>query len=305
MDTSLRPPLFPLPRDRQGSRLRTPSHREPEGETAEVLPPLNGSTRLLMCPLTAYGLKYEINPWMSLQKVPDTELARCQWEALYRVLTEEMGAEVALIPQAANAPDMVFTANAGLVRGGRCLVSRFRHPERQVEEPFFAYWFATHGYAVQRLPDDLAFEGEGDALFAGETLLAGYLKRSDIRAHRLLSEAFDVPVLSLELVDDRWYHLDTCLFPLDAETVVFYPDAFDSYAQTVLRDNFQTIEVTREEALRFACNAVRVGSHIVLPSGCPHLTHTLEALGYTVHSVDLSEFLKAGGAAKCLTLYLE
>ncbi|MCW3098078.1 MAG: N-Dimethylarginine dimethylaminohydrolase [Chthonomonadaceae bacterium] len=304
MDTSLWAPLFPLPRDRQGSRLRAPSHPEPEGETAEVRPEVSGSTRLLMCPPTAYGLKYEINPWMSLQKVPDTELARCQWEALYRMLTEEMGAEVALIPQAANAPDMVFTANAGLVRGETCLVSRFRHPERQVEEPFFADWFAANGYAVQRLPDDMAFEGEGDALFAGDTLLAGYLKRSDIRAHRLLSDTFDVPVLSLELVDDRWYHLDTCLFPLDAETVVFYPDAFDSYAQTVLRDSFHTIEVTRDEALRFACNAVRVGSQIVLPSGCPHLTHTLEARGYTVHSVDLSEFLKAGGAAKCLTLYL-
>ena len=155
-----------------------------------------------------------------------------------------------------------------------------------------------------RLPDDIAFEGEGDALFAGETLLAGYLKRSDIRAHRILAETFDVPVLSLELVDDRWYHLDTCLFPLDAETVVFYPEAFDLYAQTVLRDNFHTIEVSLDEALRFACNAVRVGKHIVLPSGCPGLTRTLEARGYTVYAVELSEFLKTGGAAKCLTLYL-
>jgi len=263
-----------------------------------------GSTRLLMCAPTAYGLKYEINPWMSLQKLPDLALARCQWERLYEALTEEIGAEVALIPQAANAPDMVFTANAGLVRGGRCLVSRFRPPERQVEEPHFAEWFAAHGYDVRRLPDDIAFEGEGDALFAGNTLLAGYLKRSDIRSHPLLAETFGVPVLSLELVDSRWYHLDTCLFPLDAETVVFYPEAFDTYAQTVVRDNFQTIEVTQEEALRFACNAVRVGAHIVLPSGCPHLTRTLEERGYTVHAVDLSEFLKAGGAAKCLTLFL-
>ena len=266
--------------------------------------PDSPTTRLLMCAPTAYGLQYEINPWMSLQHPPDTVLAARQWQSLYRILTDEIGAAVALVPQAANAPDMVFTANAGLIRGGRCLLSRFRHPQRQVEEPYFAEWFTQNGYVVERMPDDIAFEGEGDALFAGNTLLAGYLKRSDIRAHRLLGETFDAPVLSLELVDDRWYHLDTCLFPLDAETVVYYPGAFDSYARTVLRDNFLMIEVSAAEALRFACNAVRVGEHIVLPSGCPELTRTLEARGYTVHSVELSEFLKAGGAAKCLTLYL-
>ncbi len=262
------------------------------------------TTRLLMCAPTAYGLKYEINPWMSLQHPPDVELAARQWHTLYHVLTDDIGATVALVPQAANAPDMVFTANAGLVRGERCLLSRFRHPQRQVEEPFFAAWFEENGFELVRMPDDIAFEGEGDALFAGDTLLAGYLKRSDIRAHRVLAETFDVPVLSLELVDDRWYHLDTCLFPLDAETVVYYPGAFDSYARTVLQENFKTIKVGTAEALRFACNAVRVGTHIVLPSGCPDLTQTLAERGYTVHAVELSEFLKAGGAAKCLILSL-
>ena len=211
-----------------------------------------------------------------------------------------------LIRQAENAPDMVFTANAGLVRAGRCLVSRFRHPERQVEEPYFAAWFASRGYDLPATAGRHSLsKGRETRYFAGDTLLAGYLNRSDIRAHRALAEYFDVPVLSLELVDDRWYHLDTCLFPLDAETVVFYPTAFDSYAQNVLRRTFRTIEVSEEEALRFACNAVRVGSQIVLPAGCPLLAHTLEEAGYTVHSVDLSEFLKAGGAAKCLTLYLD
>ncbi len=296
MQTSLLSPILPS---------RKPAPVQPSGETAANNVSSRQTKRLLMCAPTAYGLKYEINPWMSLRRQPDIALASRQWQALYRLLTEEMGAEVELIPQAVDAPDMVFTANGGLVRAGRCLISRFRNPERQVEEPFFADWFAAQGYEVLRMPDTVSFEGEGDALFAGDTLLAGYLKRSDIRAHRLLADTFEVEVLSLELVDDRWYHLDTCLFPLDAETVVFCPEAFDSYARTVLRDRFHTIEVSREEALRFACNAVLVGSHIVLPSGCPSLTRTLEMRGYTVHSVDLSEFLKTGGAAKCLTLYLE
>jgi len=119
-----------------------------------------------------------------------------------------------------------------------------------------------------------------------------------------MSDTFAVPVLSLELTDDRWYHLDTCLFPLTPETVVYYPGAFDPYACRVITNNFETIEVCEEEALRFACNAVVIEKKVVLPSGCPQLTWDLEARGYTVYSVDLSEFLKAGGAAKCLTLFL-
>lgn len=262
------------------------------------------SAHLLMCAPTAYGLDYVINPWMSLDNPPDKQLAAEQWQNLYRLLTENLGATVELVPQADNAPDMVFTANAGLTRKENCVLARFRHPQRQVEEPHFAAWFAANGYAVQTLPQSVAFEGEGDALFAGDTLLAGYLKRSDIRAHALLADLLGTEVLSLELVDDRWYHLDTCLFPLDEQTVVAYPGAFDAYALTVLRHRFTVIEVGIQEALRFACNAVRVGNHIVLPSGCPELTGTLGLHGYTVHSVELSEFLKTGGAAKCLTLYL-
>lgn len=260
--------------------------------------------RLLMCAPTAYGLKYEINPWMSLKNTPDVELASRQWQELYRVLTEEIGAKVELVPQAADGPDMVFTANAGLVRGRYVLLSNFRHPERQVEVPHFRAWFEANGYKVRMPSVGCKFEGEGDALFAGDILLAGYLKRSDICAHRWLSDSLGLPVLSLELVDDRWYHLDTCLFPLTPETIVYYPGAFDPYARVVISNNFDTIEVNHEEALRFACNAVVLGQNVVIPSGCPQLTRDLESRGFTVYSVELSEFLKAGGAAKCLTLYL-
>lgn len=260
--------------------------------------------RLLMCEPTAYALKYEINPWMSLKNAPDVALATTQWNKLYRVLTEEVGATVELIPQASDAPDMVFTANAGLVRGRYALLSNFRHPQRQVEEPHFRAWFEANGYRVLAPSIGCKFEGEGDALFVGDVLLAGYLKRSDICAHRWLADMLAMPVLSLELTDDRWYHLDTCLFPLASNIVVYYPGAFDAYACVVIENNYSTIKVNTEEALRFACNAVVLGTHVVLPSGCPELTRQLEERGYAVHAVDLSEFLKAGGAAKCLTLLL-
>jgi N-dimethylarginine dimethylaminohydrolase len=276
----------------------------PISSTQPASADISSATRLLMCAPTAYSLKYEINPWMSLSNRPDLALAEQQWNALYRLFTEEIGVTVELMPQAEDCPDMVFTANAGLVRGQFVLLSNFRHPQRQLEEPHFRTWFETNGYKVQSPSVGCKFEGEGDALFAGDTLLAGYLKRSDICAHRWLSDTLALPVLSLQLIDDRWYHLDTCLFPLNSDTVVFYPGAFDAYAQVVLTNRFETIAINEEEALRFACNSVVLGRHIVIPSGCPIVTSILKERGYILHTVEMSEFLKAGGAAKCLTLIL-
>lgn len=266
------------------------------------LPPT--STKVLMCEPTHYGLEYEINPWMSVQIQPDIPLAKQQWQYLYETITQKANVEVELIPQAENCPDMVFTANAGLVRGHYALLANFRHPQRQLEEPFFRKWFEEKGYKVQVPSVHHRFEGEGDALFAGETLVAGYLKRSDIRAHHWMAETLSVSVLSLQLTDERWYHLDTCFFALDAETVVYHPGAFDSYAVTVIEKNFETIIVNEAEALRFACNSVVLGKHIIMPSGCPIIAETLQNRGYNVHTVEMSEFLKAGGAAKCLSLIL-
>lgn len=261
-------------------------------------------TRILMCEPTAYSLQYEINPWMKLGNSPDTSLAAIQWRKLYESITEKGCAEVELVPQADGCPDMVFTANAGLTRGGVALLARFRHPERRVEEPHFRAWFESHGYHVVEPPEDCRFEGEGDALFAGDALVAGYLKRSDICSHSWMAEILGMEVLSVELVDDRWYHLDTCFFPVSERTVVYYPGAFDRYGCTVIEQNFDAIHVSEEEALRFACNALSLGRFVILPQGCPLLSRELEARGFQVAAVAMSEFLKAGGAAKCLSLFL-
>jgi len=263
------------------------------------------SARLLMCAPTAYTLEYEINPWMSLSNRPNVPLARCQWQELYRTLKEDIGAHIELVSQARDCPDMVFTANAGLIKGNIALLASFRYKERQREEAHFRAWFEENGFSVCTLPSDCKFEGEGDALFVGDTLVAGYLKRSDIGSHRWISETLETPVLSLQLADDRWYHLDTCLFALNSSTVVYYPGAFDEYARRVIEGNFTTVEVTEEEALRFVCNAVVIGRHVVLPSGCPKLESLLIERGYIPHAAPMSEFLKAGGACKCLTLFLE
>ena len=120
-----------------------------------------------------------------------------------------------------------------------------------------------------------------------------------------MSETLGVSVLSLELADNRWYHLDTCLCPISPDTEFYYPGAFDRYAQDVISHTFNTIEVSEAEALRFACNSVVLGNDVIIPSGCPDITAELRKRGYRTFSVDMSEFLKAGGACKCLTLHLK
>lgn len=261
--------------------------------------------RLLMCAPEAYDLAYEINDWMSLQNQPDLELAATQWKELYDLLTGTLGVEVELISQMPAAPDMVFTANAGIVYGNHVFLSHFKHPERQIEVEPFRAWFESHEFRCVLPPNDFYFEGEGDALFAGDIVVAGYLKRSDVQSHRWLSEQLGKPVLSLELVSGKWYHLDTAFFVLSPGLIVYYPGAFDEYARRVLEKNFETIHVVEEEALKFACNAIVLGRDVVAPAGCSTLREDIEARGYRVHSVELSEFLKSGGAAKCLALFLD
>lgn len=260
---------------------------------------------LLMVAPQYYEVVYEINPWMSRTRQADQPLAAAQWEGLRRVLTEEMGAEVHLAPPVSGLPDMVFTANAGLVHGKRVVLSNFRHPERQGEAAHFRQWFAAHGYEVELLSEGYFFEGEGDALFVGDTLFSGYRFRTQVRAHQQVAELLGRRVLSLELTDPHFYHLDTCFCPLDAETVAYYPPAFDEYARRVIEANVpRRLEVTPEEAARFACNAVVLGRHVALNTGCPQFEAALRDWGFHPHLTPLDEFLKAGGSAKCLTLYL-
>jgi N-dimethylarginine dimethylaminohydrolase len=150
------------------------------------------------------------------------------------------------------------------------------------------------------------FEGAGDALFCGETLFAGYRFRSDVRSHQWVGERLGVEVLPMELVDPRYYHLDTCFCPLAPDAALYYPGAFDEYGRSVIRDRIPTlIEVRAEEAQSFSCNAVVVGRTVMLNRGAPKLAEDLERLGYATRPLDLSEFIKSGGSAKCLTLRID
>ena len=264
--------------------------------------------RLLMCPPEHFDVTYEINAWMRIANGPDPERARAQWAALHTILRDEVGADVSLVAPQPGLPDMVFTANAGLTHGEWFVPSRFRPVERQGEVAFFIQWMLEHGFHLKPLTEEVAgaFEGEGDALFYGDLLLAGWGQRSDEAACRGVGDLLGVPVLPLRLTDPRWYHLDTCLLPLSSELLAYYPPAFDASANAAIEAlPGEKITLTDGDALRFGGNAVVIGDQVVMNSGCEALAAALTARGFTVHATDLSEFIKSGGSAKCLVLALD
>lgn len=265
-------------------------------------------SRLLVCPPDYFEIEYEINPWMRLSNAANHDLAGLQWHGLMRELEVAVGARLERMAPIPGLPDMVFTANAGVVQNGRAVPSRFRHPERQREETHFEAWFRAHDYTVMPLKDGIYFEGAGDLLGFSDLWFGGYRQRTDIRAYAQISETFEREIIPLELIDPRFYHLDTCFCPLSGGELLYYPPAFDSYARQVIEDRIdkgRQLIVQEDEALRFACNAVCIDEHVVLPAGCPQTARQLSEHGYKVHPVPLDEFMKAGGSAKCLTLALE
>ena len=261
--------------------------------------------QLLMCPPDYYGIEYEINPWMSRSHQSNPVQAQQQWNGLRRLLQERLAVDIRLIEAQLGLPDMVFTANAGLVWQNQFIVSNFRHPARRGEAAHFAEWFRQQGFQILHLPQEHYFEGEGDLLRCGDSWLAGYHIRSDIGSHQRVAEIIQQEILSVELTSEWFYHLDTCFCPLSDEQALFYAPAFDSYARRVLENRVpQLIAVSKSEAARFACNAIVVEKRVVMNDGCPKVREQLESIGFTVFETPLSEFLKAGGSAKCLALII-
>ncbi|NYF89263.1 arginine deiminase-related protein [Tunturiibacter empetritectus] len=262
----------------------------------------------LMCPPKLYDVNYVINPWMAgnVHASSRTRAAE-QWQRLYEAVSTI--ANVQLVEPQPGSPDMVFTANAGLERNGTVAISSFFHPERQGEEPHFRRWFELAGYKVIDTPRATPFEGEGDALFStdGTRLFVGYGPRTVPSSHQALRKIWGIEVTSLHLTDPRFYHLDTCFAPLEGGYVMYFPEAFDQASLDKIEAFYpleKRIIVAESDAVCFACNAINVDRTIILNNISSDLRHQLESRGFDVIEVTLTEFLKAGGAAKCLVMKL-
>ena len=269
----------------------------------------NGS-RFLMCPPHHFGVEYAINPWMQGQiKAADQQLASSQWARFQALLADY--ADVALMPAVRGLPDLVFTANAALVHNQTAVLSSFRCPERQPEARFYTEWLSEDGFRVKTPPSGTLFEGAGDALFdRGIAILLwfGYGYRSNRAASAYLRKSIGAEVQELRLCDPRFYHLDTCFCPLEGGYLLYYPSAFDRQANAAIESRVpagRRLAVGEEDAVHFACNAVNVGNKVILNYATRSLADWLSSRGFEVVQTPMSEFIKAGGSTKCLSLRLD
>ena len=253
-----------------------------------------------MTPPTFFAVEYAINPWMDTSTTVDTHVAMNQWEAL-RQTYKELGHTVELVEPVAGLPDMVYAANGGLLVNDTAVVARFAYPQRTGESAAYAEWMSRHGYHL--IETRYVNEGQGDLLVVGSIVLAGHGFRTDRRAHDEIAAAVRMPVVSLELVDPRFYHLDTALAVLDETTIAFYPPAFSDESRRRLLELFpDAIEVATPDAYVLGLNAVSDGLHVVHPAAATGFADQLSDAGFVPIGVDLSELLKGGGSVKCCTL---
>jgi N-dimethylarginine dimethylaminohydrolase len=264
--------------------------------------------KILMCPPDYFSVDYVINPWMAGHKEGlSLGRARQQWDALRDSIAEF--AEVVTMDAQPELPDMVFTANAGVVYGNKAIASHFMPHERRPEEQYFKTWFRENGFELLDLDEKIGFEGAGDCLHdrGGKWLWTGHGFRTEIVAHAEIQDFFGLDVVSIRLTDERFYHIDTCFCPLTGGFLMYHPPAFDFDSRVAIESRIpahKRIVVDTLDAGNFACNAVNIGDQVFLNKASEALQASLKQAGFTVHEIEVSEFLKAGGSCKCLTLKL-
>ena len=258
--------------------------------------------KVLMCAPTAFDVVYAINPWMDLNNRPNKALALKQWENLYNTYIK-LGVDVSLIEQHEDLPDMVFTANGGIIIDNLFISSNFEPIERKPEEILFQNWFRNNGYNVKTLQNHQS--GEGDALFYNNKIYCGYGYRSDLKAYEEISEFIDIEIVPLKIVDPFFYDLDLLFCPLGNRGFLSYPKALAQESQDIINDLPNNIVLSPQEVKKHLCNSVYVDGKLIMNSCNDRLRKELSKLDIEPIIIDISEFGKAGGGLKCLTLKLQ
>src|SRR3989344_402952 len=261
--------------------------------------------KILMCPPDHFDIEYEINPWMHQNDQPSVLSAHQQWQRLYDIYTKKLGWQVELITPVKGLPDMVFATDCCTIIDSKVMLSSFRYPQRQPETDQFAKWFRDHGYTSIKKAENF-FEGGGDTVVFGDKIIAGHGFRSTPEAHKELQDYFNREVISLKIVDPRFYQMGTSLAVLDDRIVAYHPGAIDQASQVKLRQAVpRLIEATEEEAKGFGLNAVSDGKTVICSGESPGLLRKYGDAGFEVIGTSILEFRKRGGGVKCLTLELD
>lgn len=259
--------------------------------------------QVLMSSPKYFKIEYSINPWMVAGTTVDLDLAKSQWNNLKSTI-ENAGAEVKVLPSSESYPDLVFTANSGIIKDKEVLIANFKYEERRGEEDLYMNWFSSNGYNVGRIPSEFKFEGRGDAFVYGEYLVGSYGIRSDKEALLFIAEEFNLEPIIAELDREKFYHLDTCFQYFPTGDAIFYPEAFKNHSLSAFESIFNLIPVSEHDANQLACNAVVINNTIIFPSDDIESIKTVEELGLNVEVANVSEFMKSGGACQCLVIAL-
>jgi N-dimethylarginine dimethylaminohydrolase len=267
---------------------------------------MSGSVKkILMCPPDFFEISYEINPWMHTEIQAKNDLAKTQWQNLFETV-KSLDVDVKLVDPVQNLPDLVFI-DAGFLYKNVFIPSNFTYPERQGESIHFEKWFRENGYEIRKLDTDLKFEGHGDNLWAGENKVFcgnGFRsqKESFEKIKNILSDVGDFELINVDLIDNRFYHLDTCFCPLSEDLALVYPEAISEESYEGLKKQIRLIEIDSENATKFACNSLVIGKDVVMPAGNDKVAEELVKYGFKTHQVDVTEFMKSGGACKCMCM---
>lgn len=259
--------------------------------------------KITMCSPDFFGVKYEINPWMHINDQPNLELAKKQWQGAKDIF-ERLGIEVDVIEPDENCPDMVFTANAGLPIGDKFILSNFTFKERKAEEPLFKEFFSKKFKELVELPEDVKFEGQGEAFFVDNKLFLGSGFRSSKGAREELQKQLsqEYEVVQLELINPKFYHLDTALQSLGDGNFLVAKDAFSESSLKELKKHGNLIYLSQEDSDAFCANCIVFEKNIVISDPSKELEAKLNDLSFTIHKNNMSQFLKSGGAVRCVSL---
>jgi N-dimethylarginine dimethylaminohydrolase len=262
--------------------------------------------RILMARAEHFGVEFEINPWMDKEHQPSQEKALEQQDKIIDTL-EGLGHKLEFINPSPECPDLCFTANAGVVRGNKVLLSHL--PEaRRPELPLHKQWFEEHGFETHQT--SYRFGGGGDALWIGDTLVAGYAdqsrRASDIEVHDELRQLFGTEVISLHTTDPRFYDLDMALGVLSPQLIAYCPDVFDNESIQKLKTltDIELLEVSLPDALGFGCNLQSDGANVIISNRAPGLIKDLRGKDFNVLPHSIGQYMLSGGGIRCLGLDL-
>ena len=232
-----------------------------------------------------------------IERTPiDLNVARAQHREYIDAL-KQLGCNVIELPAEPDLPDSVFVEDTAFILPEVAVITRPGADSRKPETESIIRALSPHINLVHvRAP---ATVDGGDVLVIGKNIYVGLSTRSNHEAIDQLNDLlweYGYTVTGVELHD--CLHLKSAVTRVDDETLLINRNWVDAYHF----ENFDLIEVDASEP--FAANCLPIGESIIFPTAFPETRAKLEARGYKIVIVEVSELAKAEGAVTCCSLII-